>query len=70
MLKDNKILLKLNFKKENSFVLELKKIVYESIYSLFNLIMENPFENIWYESLSIILGYSQLILYLFDRTVS
>lgn len=70
MLKDNKILLKFNFKKEKSFVLELKKIVYESIYSLFNLIMENPFENIWYESLSIILGYSQLILYLFDRTVS
>ena len=70
MIRDNNPLLDLNLKKEKSFIFKLRKTIFESLYSLFNSIMENPFENIWYESISIIIGYFQLIIYLFDRTVS
>jgi hypothetical protein len=69
MIRENSQLLKLNLKKEQSFISLIRKSIYDCLFSLFDLILENPFENIWYESISIILGYLQLIVFLLDRTV-
>ena len=70
MIKESSPLLQIKLKKKKSFIYEIMKNVYESIYSLFDLILENPIENIWFEVFNIINGYIQLIIYLTDKTVS
>ena len=60
----------MKLKKEKSFFFKLNKNITESLYSLFDLILEDLFENIWYEYINIILGYLQLIMFIFDQTVS
>jgi hypothetical protein len=37
---------------------------------LFDLILEDPLENFWYEIVGIVLGYIQILYYLIDKTVS
>lgn len=69
MLKRNHPLLKLKLKNEKLFFTKIKDNFYEPLYSLFILILEDPFENIWFESFSIIIGYLQLLFYIFDETV-
>ena len=70
MLKGNNPLLKINLKNQKSFLFQLTKNIVESIYSLFDLILENPIENVWLESFNILVGNCQLIVYMGDRTVS
>ena len=70
MLKGKNPLLKINLKSQKSFLFQLIKNIVESVYSLFDLILENPIENIWLEGFSIVVGYCQLIIYMTDRTVS
>ena len=70
MLKGNNPLLKINLKSQKSFLFQLTKNIVESIYSLFDLILENPIENVWLESFDILVGNCQLIVYMGDRTVS
>lgn len=70
MLKEKNPLLYMKLKKEKSFFFKLNKNITESLYSLFDLILEDLFENIWYEYINIILGYLQLIMFIFDQTVS
>ncbi len=70
MLKEKNPLLRLKLKEEKSFFYILIKAINESLYSLFDLILEEPYENIWYECISIIFQYLQLIIYIFDKTVS
>ena len=70
MLKEKNPLLRLKLKEEKSFFYILIKAINESLYSLFDLILEEPYENIWYECISIIFQYLQLITYIFDETVS
>lgn len=70
MLKEKHSLLYLNINKTNSLLYDIINKIYKSLYSLFDLILEDPFENILYECINIILGYLQLIIYILDRTVS
>lgn len=70
MLKEKNPLLKLKLKKERSFIFNIKYIIFESLYSLYDLILENPIDNFWFECFNIIIGYIQLIIFMFDRTVS
>ena len=70
MLKEKNPLLKLKLEKEDSIIIGITKIVFEAFYDIFNLILEDPLENFWYEFLGIIFGYAHLFLYLFDKTVS
>ena len=70
MLKEKNPLLRLKLKEEKSFFYILIKAINESLYSLFDLILEELYENIWYEYISIIFQYLQLIIYIFDKTVS
>ena len=69
MIKEKSQLLRLNLsKKDSSF--ELKSSLYESFYSLYSLILEDPIENFWLELFHILFGYLQLIAYLFDSIVN
>ena len=70
MLKENNPLLKLDIKEKKSFLFNIIIKVLESFYSLFDLILEDPLENFWYEIVSIVLGYIQILYYLIDKTVS
>lgn len=70
MLKEKNPLLKLKIKKEKIFLFELYKKIIEGIYTLFDLILEKPIENFWFELFNIFFGYFQLIIHSFDRTVS
>ena len=70
MLKENNPLLKLDIKVKKSYLSSIIFKVLESFYSLFDLILEDPLENFWYEIVSIILGYIQILYYLIDKTVS
>ena len=70
MLKEKNPLLKLKFKKERTLIFNIRYLNFESLYSLYALILENPIDNFWYECFNIILGYMQLIIFMFDKTVS
>ena len=70
MLKENNPLLKLDIKVKKSFLFNIIIKVLESFYALFDLILEDPIENFWYEIVSIVLGYIQILYYLIDKTVS
>ena len=70
MLKGNNPLLKINLKSQKSFLFKLIKNIIDSIYLVFDLILENPIENIWLESFNIVIGYCQIIVYITDKTVS
>ena len=69
MLKEKNPLLK-DFKKEKYEIFYFFKNIFEAFYTLFDLILENPIENFWYEFIGIIISYVQILLYLFDKTVS
>ena len=70
MIKENNILLELEFSKKKSTFIELYQTSTEIIYSLFDFILDNPIENFWYECFNIFLGYTQLLAYLSDSSVS
>ena len=70
MLKENNPLLKLDIKVKKSYLFIIIMKVLESFYALFDLILEDPLENFWYEIVSIVLGYIKILYYLIDKTVS
>ena len=70
MIKEKNLLLKLKLEKKKSPILEFYNKNLESFYALYDLLLANPIENFWYECLNILLGYLQLISYLFDSNVS
>ena len=70
MLKDKHSLLKLNFKKQIPQLSNMLDYIFESLYALYDLILDNPIENFWYEIFNIIISYLQLIAFIFDKTVS
>ena len=70
MLKDKHSLLKLNFKKQIPQLFNMFDYIFESLYALYDLILDNPIENFWYEIFNIIISHLQLIAFIFDRTVS
>ncbi len=70
MLKKQNPLINLNFKKKSMFISNTLELIYEGLYELYRFILEDPFENFWFECIGIILGYAQIILYLVDKTVN
>ena len=63
-------ILKLKIHKSTSFLLKFYNDNSEVLFTLYDLLLENPIEIFWYEFVHIFFGYSQLIAYLFDSTVS
>ena len=63
-------LLKLKIHESTSFLSKFYNDNLEVLFTLYDLLLENPIEIFWYEFAHIFFGYSQLIAYLFDPTVS
>ena len=70
MLKEKNPLLQLKLKNEKTFIRKILHNILQSLYALFELILENPIENFWFEILSIFICYIQIIMFIFNETVS
>jgi len=69
MSENKKILNAEIMKKESEQVEKIRKI-FEGIYVIFYYILKDPFDNFWWECFSLVTQYSQLIIFIFDETVS
>jgi len=69
MIKEKNPLLTLKLHKSISRFMSLYNNNVESFYDLYEILLEAPFENIWFETMHILFGYCQLVAYLFDATV-
>ena len=69
MLKENNPLLKLEIKKEKSFFRKILHNTLQSLYALFELILDDPIENFWFEITSLFICYIQIIMFIFNETV-
>ncbi len=69
MLKEKHPLLKLELKSKKGALNKIIKQSYNALFTLYYLILEDTIENIIYEMMSIIIGYLQLIIFIFDFTV-
>ena len=63
-------LLIIQLNKKVSKLSQFCKDFFEGLYALFFLMLDDIFENFWYECISISLGYFQLLIYILDETVS
>ena len=70
MLKEKNPLLKLKLKKEKTLYNKLLNNIIQAIYVLFELILDDPIENFWFEILSLFICYIQIIMFIFNETVS
>lgn len=70
MNKEKNPLLYIQLTKKRKTFITFYNACTESLYSLFDLILEDPIENFWFECINIFFGYIQLILFIFDSTVS
>ena len=70
MLKEENPLLNLKINIENSFLNKILNNVLQSIFTLFELILDDPIENFWLEILNIFICYIQIIMFIFNETVS
>ena len=70
MLKENNSLLNLKLVKEKSLLTKEGKKFLEALYELFKLLLIAPIENIYFEIISLFLGYLQIIMFIFNETVS
>ena len=69
MLNEKSQILKLNISQRKSAI-KIKSSLYESLYALFCLILEDPIESLWLEIFQILAGYLQLTAYQFDSIVN
>lgn len=69
MIKEKNPLLTLKFTKKNSIFYEIYNYLSESIYDLFELILDDPIESFWFESFNIFIAYLQMFAFLLDSTV-
>ena len=56
-------------KKESTFNKKIKE-VHESFFALFYFILKSPFDNFWWQCISITIQYAQVILLILTSTVS
>ena len=69
MIKRNEKLLDLKIN-EKIIYSKTRKIIYEALYELFFLILQSPIENILFEIVSFLISYFQIIMFIFNETVS
>ena len=70
MLKENNSLLNLKLVKEKSLLTKVGKKIIEALYELYELLLIDPIENIYFEIISLFIGYLQIIIFIFNETVS
>ena len=69
MLKEKNPLIKIKIKKEISIFKKIINSLLESLFALFELILEDPIENFWFEIISLFICYIQMIMFIFNETV-
>ena len=69
MIKENNIIT-IKIKKEQSLLTKLINNILESLFALFELILDDPIENFWFEIISLFSCYRQIIMFIFNETVS
>ena len=70
MIREKNPLLDIEITKKRAIFIEFYNTFAESLYTLFDLILKDPIENFWYECFNILLGYFDLIAFIFDSTVN
>ena len=70
MIKENESLLTIKLEKENTILTQFIKNIYQSLYELFDLLLNDPIENFVFEVVNISIGYLQMIMYIFNETVT
>ena len=70
MLKEKNPLIKIKIKKEISIFKKIINNLLESLFALFELILDDPIENLWFEIISLFICYIQMIMFIFNETVS
>ena len=69
MLTQKNLLIKLKLKKEKPIIISIINDIFESLFSLFDLILDDPIENFWFEIISLLICYIQIIMFIFNETV-
>ena len=70
MIKEKNPLLNLKIVKDKSLLIDFYNNNVETLFELFDLLLDNSFENFWLELIKIFFGYIQLIAFAFDPSVS
>ena len=70
MIKENEKLLGLKFVNEKIIYSKTRKMLYEALFELFYLILQSPIENILFEIVTFLLSYIQILMFIFNETVS
>jgi hypothetical protein len=70
MIAEKSPLLKIKLNKKELLLIKFYKNFVEGLYALFCFMLDDPVENFWYESISISLGYFQILIYVIDESVS
>ena len=70
MLREKNPLLKLKLKKEKTILtIILIDNIFHPLFELFELILDDPIENFWFEIISLFICYIQIIMFIFNETV-
>ena len=70
MLRENNPVLKLKLRKEKTMLTKiLIDNIFQPLFELFDLILDDPIENFWFEIISLFICYIQIIMFIFNETV-
>ena len=70
MIKENDKLLGISIGNNKIIYSKIRKIIYEALYELYYLILQDPIENISFEIVTFLLSYLQILMLVFNETVS
>ena len=68
-MQNEKILSAQITKKQSKIKITIKGL-FEGFFSIFYCILKNPLDNVWWECISLIIQYLQLIIFMLDEAVS
>ncbi len=70
MINEKKDILSAKINKKESKFNEKIKALHESFFALFYFILKNPFDNFWWQCISLSIQYAQMLLLILNSTVS
>ena len=70
MQKERKKILNNEIIKKPSKIKKAIKDLFDGFFSIFYYLLKNPLDNVWWECISLIIQYLQLIIFITDETVS
>ena len=70
MQNDYKKILKVEIDQKESKSNEIILNILDGVFEVFFYILKNPLDNFWWECISLVIQYSQLIIFTIDETVS